>query len=368
VSSAGVEGATVDSTRLERARELLAEPSLDALIVPGTANLRYLTGFTSSDGSAVITADGSALFLTDFRYETQAREQVDPAFAQESVAGELLDGVARALPPGRVGFDDVATTVHQLTRLRELVGDRVELVAAGGLIERLRAVKDAGELERIAAAAALVDGIYEWLVERGFAGRQERVVALELEHEMRLRGAEAPSFSSIVASGAHGALPHAEPRDVAIERGTLVTVDIGAVLDGYYSDCTRTFAVGEPTVQAREVYELVLAAQLAGLVAVAPGLAGREVDAQARAVIEHAGYGERFGHGLGHGVGLEIHEAPRLSRHGGEQLLRVGNVVTVEPGIYLPGTLGVRIEDLVVVEADGARRFSQFTKELLVVE
>jgi Xaa-Pro aminopeptidase len=368
VSSASAEGATVDATRLERVSELLAEPSLDALIVNGAANLRYLTGFTSSDGSAVIAADGRAFFLTDFRYETQAREQVDPAFAQEIVPGELLGGVARALPQGRVGFDDVATSVHELARLRELVGDSVELVGAGGLIERLRAVKDAGELERIAAAAAIVDGIYEWLVERGFGGRQERVVAIELEHEMRLRGAQSPSFDSIVASGAHGALPHAEPRDTVIERGTLVTVDIGALLDGYYSDCTRTFAVGEPTALAREIYEVVLAAQLAGLEAVAPGLEGREVDAQARAVIEHAGYGERFGHGLGHGVGLEIHEAPRLSRHGGEQRLHVGNVVTVEPGIYLPGTLGVRIEDLVAVEADGARRLSHFTKELLVVD
>ncbi len=368
MSSASVEDATVGSTRLERVREMLAEPSLDALIVAGAANLRYLTGFTSSDGGAVIAADGSARFLTDFRYQTQARQQVDPAFTQEIVAGELLEGLARALPPGRVGFDDVATSVHQLARLRELVGERVELVAAGGLIERLRAVKDAGELERIAAAAALVDGIYEWLVERGFGGRQERVVALELEHEMRLRGADAPSFGSIVASGAHGALPHAEPRDVAIERGTLVTVDIGALLDGYCSDCTRTFAVGEPTAQAREIYQLVLAAQLAGLDAVAPGLEGRAVDALARAVIEDAGYGECFGHGLGHGVGLEIHEAPRLARHGAEQVLRVGNVVTVEPGVYLPGTLGVRIEDLVVVEAEGARRFSHFTKELLVVE
>jgi Xaa-Pro aminopeptidase len=185
---------------------------------------------------------------------------------------------------------------------------------------------------------------------------------------MRLRGASGPSFGSIVASGPHAALPHAQPRDVAIASGTLVTVDIGALLGGYCSDCTRVFAVGEPSGQAREIYELVLAAQLVGLDALEPGLSGVEVDAQARAVIEEAGYGECFGHGLGHGVGLEIHEPPRLSRHASAEPLRAGNVVTVEPGVYLPGVLGVRIEDLTVVTGDGCRRLSQFTKELLVVE
>jgi Xaa-Pro aminopeptidase len=213
-----------------------------------------------------------------------------------------------------------------------------------------------------------VDGIYEWLLERGFAGRKERDVAIELEHEMRMRGASGPSFDSIVASGPHGALPHAQATDSPIVAGTLVTVDIGAIRDGYCSDCTRTFAVGEPTAQAREVYELVLAAQIAGLDALAPGLSGVAVDAKARAVIADAGYGEYFGHGLGHGVGLEIHEPPRLSRHASDEPLRTGNVVTVEPGIYLPGTLGVRIEDLVVLTEDGAARLSRFTKELLVVD
>jgi Xaa-Pro aminopeptidase len=363
-----VSAAGLGSTRLEGARQLLAEAGLDALIVSAAANLRYLSGFSGSSGGAVIYADGGPRFLTDFRYEIQAQEQVDPAFDQEIVSGELLDALAGALAAGRVGFDDVATSVHALARLREVAGDGVELVAAGGLIEGLRAVKDTAEIERIGAAAELVDGIYEWLAERGFAGRQERVVALELEHEMRLRGAEGPSFGSIVASGPRGALPHAEPQAVAIERGTLVVVDIGATLDGYCSDCTRTFAVGEPSAQAREIYELVLAAQLAGLEAVAPDAWVRAIDAQARAVIEDAGHGEHFGHGLGHGVGLEIHEAPRLARHARDEPLRAGNVITIEPGVYLPGTLGVRIEDLVVVEGTGPRRLSNFTKDLLVVD
>jgi Xaa-Pro aminopeptidase len=363
-----VSAAGFGSARLEGVRQQLAEVGLDALIVATAANLRYLSGFSGSTGGAVIYAERAPRFLTDFRYESQAQEQVDPAFEQEIVSGELLDALAGALAPGSVGFDDLATSVHALARLRESVGDGVELVAAGGLVEGLRAVKDPAEIERIRAAAELVDGIYEWLAERGFAGRQERVVALELEHEMRVRGAQGPSFGSIVASGPRGALPHAQPQAVAIERGTLVVVDIGAILDGYCSDCTRTFAVGEPSAQAREIYELVLTAQLAGLDAVAPGAWTRAVDAQARAVIEAAGHGERFGHGLGHGVGLEIHEAPRLALYARDEPLQAGNVITIEPGVYLPGTLGVRIEDLVVVEGTGPRRLSNFTKDLLVVD
>jgi Xaa-Pro aminopeptidase len=354
--------------RVARVRGLLAEPGLDALIVSGHANLRYVTGFTGSSGAALVAADGRARFLTDFRYEEQSAAEVDDELDREIVSGELLDALAGELPSGRVGFDDATITVAQRTRLGEHAAKGVELVAAGGLVERLRAVKDAAEIELIQEAAVFVDGIYEWLVERGLGGRKERDVAVELEHEMRLRGARGPSFDSIVASGAHAALPHAQPRDVAIATGTLVTVDIGAIVGGYCSDCTRTFAVGEPTAQAREIYELVLAAELAGLDALAPGLSGVAVDAKARSVIDDAGYGEFFGHGLGHGVGLEIHEPPRLSRFASDEPLLAGNVVTVEPGIYLPGVLGVRIEDLTVVTDDGCRRLSQFPKELLVVD
>jgi Xaa-Pro aminopeptidase len=356
------------SVRVERIRKLLLERQLDALIVNGRANLRYVSGFTGSSGAALLPAEGQPRFFTDFRYQEQLAVEVDGAFEREIIAGQLLDGLAAELPSGRVGFDDATTTVAERARLEEHVGARTELVAAGGLVEGLRAVKDAGEIDRIAAAAALVDGIYEWLVERGFAGRQEREVAIELEHEMRMRGASGPSFGSIVASGPHAALPHAQAADTPIVSGTLVTVDIGAVLDGYCSDCTRTFAVGEPAPQAREIYELVLAAQVAGLDALEPGLSGVAVDAKARVVIDDAGYGEFFGHGLGHGVGLEIHESPRLSRHASDEPLLAGNIVTVEPGVYLPGVLGVRIEDLVVVTDEGARRLSHFTKELLVVD
>jgi Xaa-Pro aminopeptidase len=356
------------SVRVERTREQLLERELDALIVNGKANLRYLSGFTGTSGIALIAADGPPRFFTDFRYQEQSAVEVDAAFDRVIVDGEPLDGLTAALHGGRVGFDDATTSVAERARLEERAPAGCELVAAGGVIERLRSVKDAEEIERIAAAAALVDGIYEWLVERGFAGRKEREVAIELEHEMRMRGASGPSFDSIVASGPHAASPHAHAADTPIMPGTLVTVDIGALLDGYCSDCTRTFAIGEPTAQAREIYELVLAAQVAGLESLAPGLSGVAVDAKARVVIDDAGYGQYFGHGLGHGVGLEIHEPPRLSRHASKDPLQAGNVVTVEPGIYLPGTLGVRIDDLAVLTDDGATRLSLFTKELLVVD
>jgi Xaa-Pro aminopeptidase len=206
------------------------------------------------------------------------------------------------------------------------------------------------------------------VLEDGLVGRSERDVAIDVELRMRRLGASGASFPTIVASGPHGALPHAEPRDAPIPRDTLVTIDWGAVLDGYCSDCTRTYATGERLPEgAREVYELVLRAQLASLAAVRPGLNGKQLDAVAREVIEQAGHGERFGHGLGHGVGLEVHEGPRLSRTAGEQPLRAGNVVTVEPGVYLPGRFGVRIEDLVVVADGGPVVLTGLPKELTVV-
>lgn len=354
--------------RPARLGRLITDAQLDALIVEGAANLRYLAGYTGSNGLALVRADGGGRFYTDFRYASQVAEEVDDAFECEIVTGELLDAMAGALGAGRVGFDDTRTTVSRRARLGELAAASVELVAAVGLVERMRAVKDEREVELIAAAAALIDELFGWLFGGRLSGRTERELAISLEHEMRLRGASAPSFASIVAGGAHAALPHAQPRDAPIEPGTLVTFDIGALVDGYCSDCTRTVAVGEPSARAREVYEVVLRAQLAGLEAIAPGVSGRDADAQARAVIEQAGYGEFFGHGLGHGVGLEIHEAPRLSRISGEQELVAGNVVTVEPGIYLPGELGVRIEDLTVVRAEGPQLLSSFTKELLVLD
>jgi Xaa-Pro aminopeptidase len=278
---------------------------------------------------------------------------------------DLLDDAVAALPHGdlRLGIEDQHMAVRTFDRLREALPDSVELVPAGGAVERLREVKDADEVARIRAAAELADAALARTLEDGLAGRTERAVALALEQELRRLGAERPSFDTIVASGAHGALPHAVPRDLEIPHGCLVTIDWGAQLDGYCSDCTRTFAAGEAGERAREVYELVLQAQLAGLDAVRPGVSGRDADAAARELIAAAGFGERFGHGLGHGVGLEIHEAPRLSRTS-EATLVAGHVVTVEPGVYLPGELGVRIEDLVLVTDDGCERLNTLPKSL----
>ena len=218
----------------------------------------------------------------------------------------------------------------------------------------------------MAAASELADGVFQWTIERGLAGHTESDVARACEARIRELGAE-PSFPPIIAAGENGALPHAEPGDREIGPGELVVFDMGAELDGYCSDGTRTFATGDPGEEAREVYDLVLAAQLAALAAIRVGASGKEVDAVAREMIAEAGHGDHFGHGLGHGVGLEVHESPRLATTSDDEL-REGNVVTVEPGIYLPGRFGVRIEDLVVVTGDGYRNLSGTSKELTVVD
>jgi len=288
-----------------------------------------------------------------------------PDFERLPAERDLVAGVASHLT-GRAGFDDAHVSVRNHGKLAEKGGEGVELVAAGGLVERLREVKEPGELERIREAARLATSVLEEVLGRGLAGRTERDVALDIESSIRTGGGEDPSFPAIVAAGPHGALPHAEPRDAEIPAGTLVVIDWGARLDGYCSDCTRTIATGPVDSAAEEVYELVRAAQADALAAVRAGADARAVDAVAREMIETAGHGERFGHGLGHGVGLEVHEGPRLSKQT-EDVLAAGNVVSVEPGVYLPGEVGGRIEDLVAVTDDGADVFTSYPKELTVV-
>jgi Xaa-Pro aminopeptidase len=346
---------------------VLAERELDALLVTNLVNVRYLTGFTGSNGMAVV-GEGLRRFVTDFRYVEQAAAQVD-GFDREQAPQEFLDALSSGWPEGglRLGFEDDDVTVRRHGRLRELLPGPVELVPAGGIVEELRAVKDAGEIERMRAAAALADEVYGVVRGQGLVGRSERDVALAIEDEMRRLGAEGPSFPSIVASAERGASPHAVPADVPIPRNTLVTLDIGARLDGYCSDCTRTWATGEVPDELAEMYALVQRAQAAALDAVRPGPEGREIDAVARDMIDGAGHGEHFGHGLGHGVGLEVHEAPRLARTA-EGRLVAGNVVTVEPGVYLPGRAGVRIEDLVVVADGGRTVLSGTSKDLIVID
>jgi Xaa-Pro aminopeptidase len=351
---------------VSRADRLAAALEVDALLITNLVNLRYVTGFTGSNGIAVVGRD-LRRFVTDFRYIEQAAEQVD-GFDRELAPQVFDDALRDGWPDGplRLGFEDQHVSVRRHGRLRELLPERIELVPAGGAVEELRAIKDAAEVERIRAAAALVDEVYGTLREQGLVGRTEREVALTIELELRRIGAEGLSFDPIVASAERGALPHAVPTDAPIPRGTLVTLDIGARLDGYCSDCTRTWATGELPDDLAEAYALVQRAQAESLAAVRPGPSGREVDAVARRIIEEAGHGEHFGHGLGHGVGMEIHEAPRLARTA-EGTLVAGHVVTVEPGVYLPGRGGVRIEDLVVVTEDGHSVISTTTKDLINV-
>jgi Xaa-Pro aminopeptidase len=353
------------SARADRLASRVRERELDALLVTNVVNVRYLTGFTGTNAACVV-GDGVRRFLTDFRYVEQAKQEVD-GFELERGRQDLLKELAGSLS-GKVGFDDSHLTVRAHERLRAAADGRFELVSAGGLVEELRQVKEPGEMCAIREAARLADEVLEYLRDRGFAGRTEREVALDLEREMRDRGADDPSFPTIVAAADNGALPHAQPRKEPIPEGTLVVVDLGCVLDGYCSDCTRTFATGRLAGEARDVYELVLGVQEAAVGEVRAGVGCRELDAHARALIEAEGHGEHFGHGLGHGVGLEVHEGPRLSPTAGEdETLAAGTVVTVEPGVYLPGAFGVRIEDLVAVTDDGCEVLSRFPKSLTTV-
>lgn len=366
-------------SELDRASSLASElgtRQVDRLLVSEPVNLRYLSAYTGTNGLLLISAHEQIphRFFTDFRYVSQAAQQVPEGIERQIAAGDLFEAAARVLgeEPGkgerRLGFDDAAMSVKQHARLLELLDPSWELVPCSGVVERLREVKDEQEIAAIRAAAELADEALAGLLEDGLVGRSERDVAIDLELRMRRLGAQAPSFPSIVASGEHGALPHAEPRDVQIGRDVLVTIDWGARLDGYCSDCTRTYATGAIDEQAREVYELVLSAQEAALGAVRAGISGREVDAVARTIIDQAGHAEHFGHGVGHGVGMDIHEAPRLSRTASEAPLRAGNIVTVEPGVYVPGLLGVRIEDLALVGEHGPERLTSLPKELVALD
>jgi Xaa-Pro aminopeptidase len=349
--------------RGDRLEALLAERNLDRLLVTDLVNVRYLAGFTGSNG-ACVCGPGVRLFLTDFRYTERAESEVE-GWETVTVTGDWLGSIAELLE-GRAGFEDDHMSVRTAAKLKEKLGEGVEAVPAGGLVESLRRNKDAGEQAAIEAASKIADEVWLWSVERGLAGRSERDVARAAEARIRELGGD-PSFAAIVAAGPNSALPHAEPGERVIGKGEMVVFDMGAKFDGYCSDGTRTFATGDPGEEAREVYAAVLAAQLAALEAVKAGAKGEDVDAVARKVIDAAGHGERFGHGLGHGVGLEVHEIPRLSPRS-EDVLTPGEVVTVEPGIYLPGKFGVRIEDFVVVEEGGYKNLSGLTKELQEVE
>jgi Xaa-Pro aminopeptidase len=344
------------SERIERLQELLEEP----LLITNPVNVLYLTGLESSNVALLVGPDRVRLF-TDFRYIEAARaiEGVEAVQTKRSLIGWLADEL-----DGRIGFE---SNVLPWSFAEELKKGGLDLVPRKGVVERLRAVKDEGELETFRRACAITDRMFERLVsEVRFVGRPERDVAWDITRIYHEEGADEEAFEAIVGSGPTGARPHARAGDRVIGAGELVVIDTGCRVDGYVSDYTRTLATGELDAEMSDAYGVVLAAQQAGLDAIRAGVTGIDVDAAARDVIEGSDFAGTFGHGLGHGLGLDVHESPRLSTESPDTLA-AGNVVTVEPGVYLEGRFGIRIEDDVVVTGDGIENPVRFTKELLTV-
>lgn len=364
--------------RLFGVRSRMSADGLDALLITDLINVRYLCGFTGSNGYLFVTQEHSR-FLTDGRYTFQAAGQVQGAQVQicgsHKVVIDTLKDLAHDEGLKRVGYEGAHVTVLSRGQSWEpppgldkltLYFPEAELVPTQRVVEELRKVKDAGEIAAIKRAAVIGDQAFEYILGKIKPGVSERDLALDLEFYMRRQGAEAMSFEPIVAAAERSALPHAHPSDRLIERGRFVLLDFGCVVDGYCSDMTRTVVMGPLDERHKEIYELVAASQAAGLEAVGPGIACGAVDKVARTVIDRAGHAEAFMHGLGHGVGLEIHEAPSLKKDFSE-LLEPGHVVTVEPGVYFENWGGVRVEDLVVVTEDGIQFMSQAPRELIVL-
>ena len=344
-------------SRIDRLRGSLEEP----LLVTTPANVFYLTGFASSNAALLVEPDAGTRLFTDSRYaerapRTEGVEVVETKRALIRALGELLHG--------RVGFEPHGVTFADYSAL---VDAGLDLVPRAGAVEALRAVKEPGELEHLTHAAEVADAAFSDLLEERWVGRTERELAWRLEQHLHDRGAQAVAFPSIVAGGPNGATPHAETGDRVVEAGTTVVVDWGCTIRGYHSDCTRTVATGELPDELRRAYDVCRDAQQAAVDGVRAGLTGVAADAIARDRIVAGGFGERFGHGLGHGVGVMVHEAPRLSTEYQDTLVP-GNVVTVEPGIYISGLGGVRIEDLVVVREDGVDVLTSISKDLIAVE
>ena len=353
--------------RIEALRKRMEEKGLEAMFIAEPSNRRYLSGFTGTSGYVLVTMD-RAVFFTDFRYVTQAAEQCPDlevirheADVMATVKPELeKSGVKRlAVEQQHITYGDFQKYAGEL--------DPIELVPVDSLAAELRMKKDETELKILEEAARLADLAYEHILTYIRPGLRERDVDLELETFMRRHGASGSSFTTIVASGERSALPHGVSSDRVIQPGDFVTLDFGASYQGYCSDITRTIVVGKPTDKHREIYDIVLEAQLHCLDHIRPGMTGREADALTRDIIKRYGYNDYFGHGTGHGIGLEIHEAPRLSPTS-DHVLEPGMTVTVEPGIYLPGFGGVRIEDDIVITDTGMKRLTNSSKEFTVID
>lgn len=352
------------AARLPRLRARLQDAQCDALLVTHLTNVRYLTGFTGSAALLLVLPEG-ALFVSDGRYGEQAAEQLGAAGVEAEIAITSTEQRERVATAGeglaRIGLEAESVSWGQQRRYAESWFRDAELIPTEQLVEGLRLVKDAGEVARIEAASDIADAALAAMWPRLSEEPTEREFALELDWTMRRLGADDVSFETIVASGPNGAKPHARPSTRRMVEGDLVVIDFGALLDGYHSDMTRTVALGEPTPTQRRMLDVVLESQQRGVEAVAPGVECAEVDTVCRSVIDEAGWGDAFLHGTGHGVGLDIHEAPRVARTA-ETNLAEGEIVTVEPGVYLPEHGGVRIEDTLLVTADGARRLTKAPK------
>lgn len=356
---------TIAGQRLEKVRQRMADIGAEGLLIGSSYNRRWLSGFRGSAGWLMVTAD-RAILGTDFRYWEQAVEQA-PCFELFKLTKDKTQyDLVRAAEVTRVAFEAHFVPVAEYEKLQEIEG--VEWFPSDRLVEDLRLVKDGPELERIRAAAAITDAAMQQVNNLAEIGMSERALAWELEKTMREAGASGMTFPVIVASGPNAALPHYSPGDRRIELGDILLVDMGASVDGYSSDLTRTFLVGQnsdPPYEER--FNLVLEAHDAAIAATRPGVTGLEVDAVARDLLDAAGYGDKFGHGLGHGLGLEGHEGPRLATTRSDMELAPGMVTTIEPGVYVPGWGGIRIEDLVLVTDEGAERLSHCPIEPLLI-
>jgi Xaa-Pro aminopeptidase len=353
--------------RQERAVAELAQRELNALLLTDLTNVRYCTGYVGSNAIAVLSQDRRLLF-TDSRYAVSARAQtrgVEVVQAGRDLMEKVTDALKEIAPAGRVGFEADNVSVSRHRRLAEATAG-VELVPTTGIVEGLRLLKEPDEVDLMRQASVIADNAYAWLVDQSVVGRSERDIAFELHGAMMRDGSEEPSFPIIVAAAQNGAMPHAVPGEVPIPANTLMVVDMGATVGGYRSDCTRTFATGPLPDELAQAYELCLKAQMAALQAAGPGITASALDATARDIIDAGGMGERFGHGLGHGVGLDIHERPWVRREGTETIAS-GMAFTIEPGIYVEGLGGVRIEDLVVAGDTGVEVLTTFPKDLITL-
>ncbi|GGB04964.1 peptidase M24 [Macrococcus hajekii] len=349
--------------KFEKLNQLLSDKNLDAVVILSPYNRRYLSLFTGSSGALVI-AGNQRYLITDFRYISQATSQAAD-FEIVKQQGGLLDNVKQLIADKgfkTVGFEGDLITFQQYQTL----SDTVQLIDIAGEIEKFRMIKEPFEIEVIQKAADIADEAYAYIQKIIKAGITELEVSHELEMFMRKQGATGSSFDTIVASGYRGALPHGVASNKVIEQGDMITLDYGALYEGYISDITRTLAVGEPVAEMRKIYDIVLDAQVTALEQIKPGMTGKAADAISRDIIKAAGYGEQFGHSLGHGIGLEVHEGPGLSMVS-DIPLEPGMCVTLEPGIYVEDLGGVRIEDDVIVTENGLKRFTHSTKDLIIL-